>query len=151
EGLGRGDAGDQAIRDLGSGCEGRRMSGAVQKQITVDFVGNQNQVAFGTEAGECAYLLNRPDGATWIMRAAEKDDFGARREFRGERIEVHLVAALTQRQLRVEDASLIGENDLSESMIGRWKDHDLIAGLGDGLKDETQSRDDAGRRAYPGR
>src|SRR6185295_649378 len=127
------------------------MPGAAQKQITVDFVGNQNQVAFGAEEGEGADLLDRPDGPAWIMRAAEKDDFGSRREFRGERIEVHRVAALTQRQLRVEDASLIGENDLSESMIGRWKNHDLVTGLGDGLKDEAQSRDDTGRRAYPGR
>src|SRR3954469_18731545 len=85
------------------------------------------------------------------MRAAEKHDFGARREFRGERVEVHRVAALTQRQLRVEDASLIGKNDLPESMIGRWKHHDLVAGLGAGLKDEAQSRDDTGRWAYPGR
>ena len=151
EGLGGGDTGDQAIRDLGRGRQGRRMPGAAQKQVTVDFVGNQDQIAFGTEQGEGADLLDRPDGPARIMRAAEKHDFGARREFCGERIEVHRVAALTQRQLRVEDASLIGENDLSESMIGRWKDHDLVAGFGDGLKDQAQSRDDAGRRADPGR
>ena len=54
EGLGGGDAGDQAIRDLGSGRQGRRMPGAAQKQITVDFIGNQNQIAFGAEEGEGA-------------------------------------------------------------------------------------------------
>src|ERR1044072_3804690 len=126
ESLGSGDAGDQAIRDLGSGRQGWRMPGAIQKQITVDFVGNQNQVALGAEEGERADLLSRPDGPARIMRAAEKDDFGSGRELRGERIEVHRVTALTQRQLGVENASLIGDNDPSESMIGRWKDHDLI-------------------------
>src|SRR5689334_19901891 len=118
------------------------MPGAAQKQVTVDFVGNQNQVAFGAEEGERADLLDRPYGPTRIMRAAEKHDLGSRREFRGECIEVHRVAALTQGQLRVEDASLIGENDLSERMIRRWEHDDFIAGLGDGLKDEAQSRDD---------
>ena len=97
EGLGRGDAGDQAIRDLGSGRQRRRMPGAAQKQVAVDFVGNQNQIAFGAEEGERADLLDRPDGPARIMRAAEKHDPGSRREFRGERIEVHRVAALTQR------------------------------------------------------
>ena len=96
EGLCGGDAGDQAIRDLRRGRQRRRMLRAAQQQITVDFVGNQDQIAFGAERGERADLLDRPDGAAWIMRAAEKHDLGARREFRGERIEVHHVTALTQ-------------------------------------------------------
>ena len=49
--------------------------------------------------------------------------------FLRERIEVHLVAALTLHQLRVEDAAVVGENDLAEGVIGRWKHHDLVARL----------------------
>ncbi len=57
EGLGRGDAGDQTVGNLGRGRQRRGVPGAVQHQIAVDFVGHQNQIAFDAEAGERADFL----------------------------------------------------------------------------------------------
>jgi hypothetical protein len=45
EGLGRGEASDQAIGDLGCGRERRRVPDAAQQQVAMDLVGNQNQIS----------------------------------------------------------------------------------------------------------
>ena len=98
EGLGRGDAGDQTVRDLGRGRHCRRVLRAGENEIAMDLVGNQDQVVLGAEGSQRAKLIRRPDGAAGIVRAAQEDDFGSRRQLAAQRIEIHRVAPLRSRQ-----------------------------------------------------
>ena len=151
EGLGRGDARDQTVGDLGRGHQCRRVLGTAENQIAVDLVGHQDQIVRGAEARQCAKLICRPNSAAGIVRAAKENDFRPRRQLAAQRIEIHRVAACGLDKLRVDNAPLVGHNDLAEGVIGGRKDHDLVAGRTDGLKDETEPRHDAGRRADPAR
>ena len=120
-------------------------------QIAMDLVGDQDQVVLGAEGGQRADLVDRPDGAAGIVRAAKEDDLRPRRQLRAQRIEVHAVATVGLDQLRIENAPLIGEDDPAERMIGGREDDHLVAGRAHRLKDEAQPGNDAGRRAHPGR
>ena len=151
EGLGRGDAGDQTVGDLGRRRQCRRVLGTGENQIAVDLVGHQDQIVRGAEARQRAKLIGRPGSAAGVVRAAKEDDLGARRQLAAQRIEIHRVAACGLDKLRIENAPLVGDNDLAEGVIGRRKDHDLVAGRADRLKDETESGHDAGRRTDPAR
>ena len=57
-----------------------RVLGAVEDEIAMDLVGNQEQVVLGAEGGQRADLFGRPDGAARIVRAAEEDDLRPRRQ-----------------------------------------------------------------------
>ena len=92
----------------------------------------------GAEGSQRAKLIRRPDGAAGIVRAAQEDDFGSRRQLAAQRIEIHRVAPLGLDKLRIENAPLVGDNDLAKGVIGGRKDDDLVAGRADGLKDEAE-------------
>ena len=149
ERLGGGDAGDQAVGDLGRGGDGRRVLGAGEDEVAMDLVGHQQQIVLGAKAGQRTNLVGRPHGAAWIVRAAEENDLGPRRQLLAQRGEVHGVAAVGLDQLRIEDAPLVGQDDAAEGVIGGREDDDLVAGGGGRLQDEAEPRHDAGRRADP--
>ena len=151
ESLGSGDARDQAIGDIGRGDDRWSVPGAIENKIAMDFVGNRNQIVLAAEGGERANLLSRPNRATRIMRATEKHDPGARRQRRAQGVEIHHVAALTLDQLRIEDASVVGQNDPAERMIDWREYHDLVTRFADGLQDEAQPRHDTRSLAHPRR
>ena len=147
--LGGGDAGDQAVGDLGRGGDGRRVLGAGEDEVAMDLVGHQRQIVLGAKAGQRTNLVGRPHGAAGIVRAAEENDLGPRRQLLAQGGEVHGVAAVGLDQLRIEDAPLVGQDDAAEGVIGGREDDDLVAGGGGRLQDEAEPRHDAGRRADP--
>ena len=127
------------------------MLGAVKDEIAMDFVGDQDQVAFGTDLrhmrnssadqtvppGLCGLHKN-----TTLVRGVSL----ARK-----RIKIHRVAPSDLDKLYIENAPLIGGNDPAKGMIGRRKDNNLIARLAHGLKDEAKPGNDPRRWADPGR
>ena len=98
-----------------------------------------------------AKFVGGPDGTAGIVRAAQEDDAALRRQLCAHRIEVHDVATVGLDELDIEDAAVVGGDDLAEGVIGRREQDDFVAGLGDRLQDEAESRNDARCRAHPGR
>ena len=47
--LGRGDAGDQAIRDIGCSNQSGRVLGALEDEIAMNLVGDQRQIMLGAQ------------------------------------------------------------------------------------------------------
>ena len=76
--LGRGDTRDQAIGDVRRGGDGRRVFDATEREIAMNLVGHQNEIALGAEIGECTELSSRPGGAAGIVRAAQEHDLRSR-------------------------------------------------------------------------
>src|SRR5258708_7624972 len=75
EGLGCGKTGYQAIRNLGRGRDCRRVPGAAQTKIAMDFVGHQDQVAFGAKEAlacrtefRCVVMPRLPSVSEWPGR-----------------------------------------------------------------------------------
>jgi len=149
ERLGGGEGGDQAVGDLGHGGQGGCVLGAVEDEVAMDFVGNQEQVVLDAEGSQRSDLFGRPDGAARIVRAAKENDLRPGRHHRAERHQVHRVAAIGFDKLRIENAPLVGKNDPAKSMIGRWEDYDLVPGPAECLKNETQPGNDSRRRTHP--
>ena len=148
EGLGRGDARDQAVGDLGRGGQRRCVLVAVEDEIAMDLVGNQDQAVLGAELSERTKLRRRPDGSTGIVRTAKENGFGARRQLRAQRIEIHRVAPLRLDQLRIENAPVVRQDDLAEGVIGGRKDDHVISRHAHRLEDQPEP-ERFRRRAHP--
>ncbi len=140
ESLGGGDAGDKAIRDLGRCGQRRRVLVTGKNQIAMDFVGNQDKVVFDADFSQLFEFIGCPDGAAWIVRAAQKDDLGLRRQLGAECIEVDRVATGVVDQTNVENTPLIGRNDPTEGVINWRKNNHLVARLADRLEDAIKMR-----------
>ena len=68
-----------------------------EHEVVVDLVGDQQQVVGGGEVGERPELVAAPDPAAGVVRRAEHDHALGAGQRRGERLEVHGVAAVGRR------------------------------------------------------
>ena len=103
ERLGRGDASNQSIGDIGRGDDGRRMPGAVETRS--QWISSETRIKSCSLQKVASARISSADqtvppglcglqkNTTWCAASAPR-----------ERVEVHHVAALTLDQLRIEDA-----------------------------------------------
>ena len=149
EGLGRGDAGNEPIHDLGSGDRGRHVLRTLIDQVAMDLVGYQDEVAFATQIGDRPDLVGVPRRGRRDCAANKKARAPARRKVAGQPLEIHAVAALFLDHRHIVDDAVVGLDDEAEGMIGRREYDDLVARFGQRLENEADAGDDAWRGRKP--
>src|SRR6185503_6382523 len=110
-----------------------------EHEIAMNLIGYENQIALGAKVGKRGEFVGRPRRAAGIVWTAQEDDLRSRREFVAQRVEVHRVAPLPLDELRIENATLVGDDDLSECVVGGREHHGLVARRTDSLQDQAEA------------
>ncbi len=108
--------------------------GAVEHQVAVDFVGNNEDIVLIANFAQTAQFSGRPDTADWIMGAAKDKHFvvGIGR-FLGQVVEVHGEAAVFIDEGVADKEPVVVLNRTVKRKVDRGLDNNPIARFGEGF------------------